>query len=68
MRTDHYNKQPETVGWETPQYLFDELDKEFNFIMDVCAHEYNHKYEHWFGEAIAGNTDGLAEQIKAGLS
>lgn len=28
-----------TDMWETPQYLFDELDSEFHFTLDVCAVE-----------------------------
>ena len=26
-----------TDSWETPQNLFDELNKEFHFDVDVCA-------------------------------
>lgn len=29
--------------WETPQALFDELNKEFHFTLDVCATEKNRK-------------------------
>jgi phage N-6-adenine-methyltransferase len=29
--------------WETPQELFDILDKEFHFIIDICATEENSK-------------------------
>lgn len=25
--------------WETPQYFFDGLNKEFKFTLDVCARE-----------------------------
>ena len=32
-----------TDQWETPQYLFDELNDEFGFDLDVCADESNHK-------------------------
>jgi phage N-6-adenine-methyltransferase len=32
-----------TSEWETPQWLFDELDKEFNFGLDVCATTENAK-------------------------
>jgi phage N-6-adenine-methyltransferase len=30
-------------SWETPQWLFDLLDKEFNFVVDACAVEDNVK-------------------------
>lgn len=32
-----------TDMWETPQVLFDELDKEFHFELDVCATPENAK-------------------------
>ena len=32
-----------TDEWSTPQDLFDKLDKEFHFDLDVCANESNHK-------------------------
>lgn len=32
-----------TDQWETPQWLFDKLHKEFNFNGDLCASETNHK-------------------------
>lgn len=32
-----------TDDWETPQYVFDELNKEFNFKLDVCATPKNAK-------------------------
>lgn len=28
--------------WETPQKLFDELDAEFHFTLDVAASDENH--------------------------
>lgn len=31
--------------WETPKYLFDELNKEFNFTVDVASSDYNYKCE-----------------------
>lgn len=30
-------------NWETPQQLFDELNKEFNFTVDVASDENNYK-------------------------
>lgn len=29
--------------WSTPQWLFDELNEEFGFSLDVCATQYNSK-------------------------
>lgn len=37
-----------TPEWETPQDLFDELDKEFHFELDVCANKENKKCKNWF--------------------
>lgn len=38
--------------WETPQHLFDELDKEFQFETDVCANYINAKCEKYVDEKI----------------
>lgn len=35
-------------NWATPDDLFKELDKEFNFNLDPCADEYNHKCDKYF--------------------
>lgn len=32
-----------SLEWETPQWLFDTLDNEFKFDVDVCASPVNHK-------------------------
>ena len=37
-----------TGEWETPKWLFDELDKEFNFEIDVCATKENAKCKRFF--------------------
>lgn len=34
--------------WATPQYLFDELDKEFHFDIDACATDENHKCDVYY--------------------
>lgn len=34
--------------WATPQEIFDLLDKEFNFDLDPCATDENHKCETYF--------------------
>lgn len=43
--------------WPTPQHVFDALDREFHFTLDVCANESNHKCERYFDE----RTDGLKQ-------
>ena len=34
--------------WETPQDLFNKLDDEFHFNLDVCASEQNHKCKMYY--------------------
>ena len=40
--------------WETPQYFFDILNKEFNFSLDVCANMYNAKVGKYYNEEHDG--------------
>ena len=40
--------------WETPQWLFDELDEEFNFNLDAAASQENAKCEDYFTEEHDG--------------
>ena len=37
-----------TDDWETPQWLFDALDREFGFELDVCASAENSKCDRYF--------------------
>ena len=34
--------------WATPQQIYDELNTEFNFNLDPCCTEKNHKCEKYF--------------------
>lgn len=43
-----------TNEWATPQALFDELDKEFNFTLDPCATPENAKCKKFFTEEQNG--------------
>ena len=45
-----------TCEWATPQQFFKELDKEFNFTLDPCANELNHKCDKYYTK----EQDGLA--------
>ena len=40
--------------WATPQKLYDELNKEFNFNLDPCALPENAKCERYFTPEING--------------
>lgn len=42
----HYSSS--TPEWETPQELYDTLDKEFGFVVDVCATPENAKAPTFF--------------------
>ena len=43
--------------WATPQHIFDSLDAEFNFNLDPCATESNHKCDTFY----TAKTDGLKQ-------
>ena len=44
--------------WSTPQDIFDALDAEFDFNLDPCATEENHKCQTFYTAKI----DGLAQK------
>ncbi|MDQ3829163.1 MAG: phage N-6-adenine-methyltransferase [Candidatus Tectomicrobia bacterium] len=44
----------ETDAWETPAVLFQALDAEFGFTLDVCADQTNAKCAQYFTEAVDG--------------
>lgn len=46
-----------TDQWATPQAFYDELNKEFNFTLNPCADETNHKCNKYFTKEV----DGLAQ-------
>lgn len=46
-----------TDQWATPQSFFDELDKEFQFNLDPCADNQNHKCKKYFTK----EDDGLMQ-------
>ena len=35
-------------NWATPQHIFDELDKEFSFVLDPCSSSENAKCEKYY--------------------
>ncbi len=43
--------------WSTPQDLFDELNNEFHFTLDVCADESNRKCDKYYSK----EQDGLSQ-------
>jgi phage N-6-adenine-methyltransferase len=55
-----YHKGDQSPEWETPQWLFDLLDDEFHFRLDVCATQENAKCKRHF----TSEEDGLAQRWK----
>lgn len=55
MNNIHFSSQ--TGEWETPQELFDKLDDEFWFDIDVCATKENTKCGFYFTKQL----DGLSQ-------
>lgn len=47
-------------NWETPQYIYDKLNKEFCFTLDPCADELNHKCDKYYTK----KQDGLIQSWK----
>lgn len=43
-----------TDQWATPKAYFEEINKEFNFNLDPCADESNHKCELYFDKKANG--------------
>lgn len=41
-------------NWSTPQDLYNELNKEFNFTLDPCADVNNHKCAKYFTKEVDG--------------
>ncbi|MEV2910660.1 DNA N-6-adenine-methyltransferase [Paenibacillus larvae] len=58
MNKVHYSSK--TDMWETPQYLFDDLNVEFGFELDVCALPENAKCKRYF----TPSEDGLKQEWK----
>lgn len=49
--------------WATPQELFDLLNKEFHFTLDVCASDWNTKCERFFSEKENGLTQDWGKEV-----
>jgi len=56
MNRVHFQSDRHT--WETPADLFERLDREFSFTLDVCALPETAKCEHYF----TPEDDGLAKE------
>lgn len=49
--------------WETPQWFFDKLDKEFGFTLDPCATPLNAKCSKFYTQKDNGLKQGWAGEI-----
>lgn len=49
-----YINKAKTVEWTTPKTLFDELNKEFHFDLDVASTHENALCQNYFTEAENG--------------
>lgn len=49
--------------WGTPSALFDELNKEFNFTVDLCASPDNHKCKKYYTAENDGLKANLTNEI-----
>lgn len=49
--------------WETPQALFDELDKDFHFTLDPCATKENAKCKKYFTKEQDGLLQDWEDEI-----
>ena len=54
MNKVHFSSS--TDNWSTPQDFFDNLNKEFNFTLDPCADDLNHKCEKYYTKEQNGLT------------
>lgn len=54
---EHEKNKALLAEWSTPQDLFDKLDAEFGFTLDVCAQPFNAKCKKFF----TPDDDGLAQ-------
>jgi site-specific DNA-methyltransferase (adenine-specific) len=54
----------ERDDWRTPKDLFDELNAEFNFTVDLCADDNNHLCEKYYTEQNSGfDADLTGERV-----
>lgn len=54
MNKVHFSSS--TDDWSTPEDFFNMLDKEFNFTLDPCADDLNHKCEKYYTKEQNGLT------------
>ena len=63
MPTNKGMMSSELPNWATPQDLFDELNLEFSFTLDVCAEDWNAKCKRFFTIETDGLTSNWNSEI-----
>lgn len=46
--TDKLAKSLDSIDWGTPPEIFNQLNQEFKFTLDVCSSKHNHKCDTYF--------------------
>jgi len=54
---DGTGNTPERDTWETPQWLFDILNKQYEFTFDCCSNDNNSKCNVWTNDFISYDDD-----------
>lgn len=56
--------------WSTPSELFDKLNKEFDFNLDPCSNENNHKCENYYtikDDGLSKNWGGVQSLLQSSI-
>jgi phage N-6-adenine-methyltransferase len=56
-----------TNEWQTPQWLFDELNKEFNFDIDLCATSENRKCKRFYQDYLCNIENNIGWNEPEGI-
>ena len=59
-----------TDNWATPQEFFDGLNQEFDFTLDPCADDINHKCDRYFtrkDDGLSQNWGGVQSLLQSAL-
>ena len=62
MKRSGYMPTAQTVEWSTPQDLYDKLNEEFRFTVDVAASDDNHKTAFYYTEDENGLVQDWSEE------
>ncbi len=63
MKTNNNSSPDSSDEWETPQWLFEELDREFKISYDLCASSNNKKTALWCKDYLNARGDWIAPYL-----